>query len=133
MKFTEYQDLNICCDRRLPARTTLVPYDSRENASAGARGASPWAVVLNGTWDFRMLESPSDIPEEIGTLDFPDHIQVPGCWQTQGWGIREYTNVRFPIPYDPPFVPENTPVGCYRRHFTLPDRFRAGLVRRYVH
>ncbi len=131
MKFTEYQDLNIACDRRLPARTTLIPYDSRESAAAGARAASPWTVILNGTWDFRLLESPSEIPEEIGQLVFPDRIQVPGCWQTQGWGVKEYTNVRFPIPYDPPFVPENTPVGCYHRRFTLPAGFsgRKNLLR----
>ncbi|MFV2069720.1 MAG: sugar-binding domain-containing protein, partial [Pirellulales bacterium] len=45
-------------------------------------------LELNGTWQFRLD------PEDVGLargwfaaeVDYPDEIQVPGCWQAQGFG-----------------------------------------------
>ncbi|NLX83179.1 MAG: DUF4981 domain-containing protein, partial [Clostridiales bacterium] len=39
------------------------------------------------------------------------------------YGQRQYTNVNFPFPYDPPHVPDENPVGVYRRQFDLPAAF----------
>ena len=51
-----------------------------------------------------------------------DAINVPGNWQMEGdYDVPQYTNVAYPIPYDPPFVPDDNPVGFYRREFTLPS------------
>ena len=45
---------------------------------------------------------------------------MPGNWQLQGFNdIPIYTNVVYPFPPDPPFVPAANPTGCYRRTFTL--------------
>ena len=48
-------------------------------------------------------------------------IPVPSCWQNQGYGRHQYTNVRYPIPCDPPFVPEENPCGLYVRHIDVAD------------
>ena len=122
---TEFQDLNCTNINRLPARATLIPYPDAASARRGERAASPWYLGLNGRWDFCYYTSWKQVEELSGfagegTLGT---IQVPGVWQLQGYGSPQYTNVRYPIPFDPPYVPDDTPVGVYDRTFTLPAAF----------
>jgi beta-galactosidase len=86
------------------------------------------ALVLDGDWRFRW--SPR-IPE----TDFTDSgyadqdwatLPVPSHWQLRGYGQPAYTNVQYPFPVDPPFVPDENPTGDYRRGFTLPPDWPAG-------
>ncbi len=129
VRFPEYQDLNSLHINRLPGRTTLVPYPDEARALTFSRAASPYFRLLNGTWDFELLDSPREIPEDVGAMDPSEQITVPGCWQMQGYGVPQYTNVRYPIPYDPPFVPDDTPVGVYRTRFDLPESFSGRSTR----
>ena len=48
-------------------------------------------------------------------------IPVPGCWQNYGYDRHQYTNTRYPFPFDPPYVPEENPCGSYRRWFELTE------------
>lgn len=122
----EFQDLNCIHLNRLPNRTTRVPYPDRESARRDERALSPYFCDLNGEWDFTYYASPLDVEELSGSAGegVQGRIMVPGVWQLQGYGSPQYTNVRFPIPFDPPFVPDETPVGVYDRLFTLPGTFR---------
>ena len=106
-------------------RTTIVPYPDMDAARADERALSPYFFSLNGQWDFTYYTSPYDVCELYGEAGEGEKgtIQVPGVWQLQGYGIPQYTNVRFPIPYDPPYVPDDTPVGVYDREFVLPAAF----------
>ena len=81
----------------------------------------PSVIDLDGEWDFHYFDSFLDAVDLDGNVAEPDmcQIQVPSCWQCMGWGRHMYTNVRFPIPCDPPYVPEENPSGLYRRHFEL--------------
>ncbi len=130
---TEFQDLNCTNLYRLPARATLIPYPDAASARRGERGLSPYYMGLNGEWDFTYYESYLDVEELSGEAGegTKGRIQVPGVWQLQGYGAPQYTNVRFPIPFDPPCVPDDTPVGVYDRAFTLPASFagRRTLIR----
>ena len=65
------------------------------------------SLSLDGTWDFRLDEG------DWGT------ITVPGHWQLQGHGAPAYTNVVYPFPVEPPFVPSENPTGDYRLTFDL--------------
>ncbi|MBQ6257557.1 MAG: glycoside hydrolase family 2, partial [Clostridia bacterium] len=123
---TEFQDLNCTNLYRLPARATLIPYPDAESARQDERAMSPYYLGLNGEWDFTYYNFPYDVEELSGEAGegIPGKIQVPGVWQLQGYGAPQYTNVRFPIPFDPPFVPDDTPVGVYDRTFILPEAFR---------
>ena len=38
-------------------------------------------------------------------------------WQNYGYDTYQYTNVRYPIPLDPPYVPQENPCGAYVRTF----------------
>ena len=120
----DWQDHHVLQRNREPAHATLLPCPDEASARAGERGASPWFKLLSGTWDFAYAESPADAPHgferpAFDTADW-DPIPVPSNWQMHGYGRPNYTNVRYPFPVDPPFVPDANPVGCYRRAFALP-------------
>jgi beta-galactosidase len=123
MQYTQYTDLDCLHISRLPMRATMIPYRDAGQALTGQRAASPYYLNLNGTWDFCLLENPRQIPEDVASPLPYKRILVPGCWQMQGYGAPQYTNVNFPIPYDPPHVPDDTRVGVYRRGFSLPAAF----------
>ncbi len=80
-------------------------------------------VSLNGTWQFGYFESPLAADENQLT----DTIVVPSCWQTQGYDNYQYTNVNYPIPFNPPAVPAKNPTGIYRRSFEVPSDGRVYL------
>ncbi|MFD4230522.1 glycoside hydrolase family 2 TIM barrel-domain containing protein [Streptomyces sp. NPDC058545] len=77
-------------------------------------------------WRFRLSQT-IPVAEDFVAEDFDDNgwdnISVPSHWVLQGdgaYGRPIYTNVQFPFPIDPPFVPDENPTGDYRRHFDVP-------------
>lgn len=103
-------------------RSWYIPAPSEEAAKTGE---SPSQVLLNGEWAFRFYPSFEDAVSGEGA-DFlcfdeeeMDTIPVPSCWQNHGYDTHNYTNVRYPIPYDPPFVPDENPCGLYVRHVEI--------------
>ncbi len=125
----EWQDPGVLQFARLPGRASLTPFHSRESALAGERGLSRCYHSLNGMWDFFYAPNPHLIPAGFTDTDYKggtarDTIPVPGCWQYHGYGHHHYTNINYPIPNDPPFVPDDNPIGCYRREFTVPETWK---------
>ena len=101
---------------RLPARATSYSFDDEAKALDGNREASRM-VSLNGTWKFKLVE---DVPQ--APLDFFNEgydvtawvdIKVPSCWQTLGYENPNYSNINYPYPCDPPYVPDDNPCGVY--------------------
>ncbi len=89
---------------RLPSRCSYVP------------GGAAERTMLNGTWKFAFFERDIDVPEEItewGT------IPVPSCWQLEGYENPNYTNINFPFPCEPPYVPDDNPCGVYERELEI--------------
>ncbi len=117
---------------RQPAHASLIPYGDTDAALSGERAASDRFRLLNGPWAFRYAENPSRVPKgftaEGYAADDWDSLPVPSNWQMHGYGVPNYTNVRYPIPVDPPRVPQENPVGCYRRRFSLSGNEAAGHV-----
>jgi beta-galactosidase len=93
-------------------------------------GSDAAALSLDGTWRFHLVPTVEDVTtgfEEPGFADGAwDTVAVPGHWQLQGYGRPAYTNVRFPFPVDPPYVPDENPTGEYRRAFDLPADWPVG-------
>ena len=90
------------------------------------------SLLLNGQWDFHYAPNPQSAPsptqsaskassDDSSASESPawTNIQVPGHWQLQGHGIPHYTNVQYPIPVCPPYVPTENPTGSYRRRFRV--------------
>lgn len=72
---------------------------------------------LNGEWRFKYFEN----GDKAGEIEEWDNITVPSCWQLKGYEKPNYTNINYPFPCDPPYVPDINPVGVYERSFQLTD------------
>ena len=82
-------------------------------------------VSLNGEWDFRYGDSERQLPVQWSS------IKVPGNWEVQGFGVPVYVNHPYefaPVNPRPPHLPEDTPVGVYRRMFTIPQAWEGRQV-----
>ena len=90
-------------------------------------------LSLNGDWRFRLSPSASAAPQEFAAEQLDDGdwttIPVPSSWPMQGHGAPAYTNTRFPFPIDPPAVPDENPVGDFRRTFTWEADDTAAVLR----
>ncbi len=101
----------------------FIPFEHGQDASL-PRSESERLTLLNGEWAFRYYESVNDLPDDFSPeRETPsDGIPVPSVWQLHGYGGKQYTNVRYPIPYDPPYVPADNPCGLYRRMLNVEKR-----------
>lgn len=115
-----------------PGHTSLMVYESEEAARKCERRSSHWFYCLNGNWKFSYLNKVDETPMDFMQPDYADdswdEIEVPSNWQMKGYGIPIYTNVTYPIPANPPYVPEENPTGLYRRTFNLPDDWNGRKV-----
>lgn len=120
----DWQNPDVLHIGRCANHTTLIPYKNEKQAEKMQRALSPFYTSLNGSWDFCYAED-GVCPEDFFSLDYDvsdwDALDVPGNWQMSGYGIPQYTNVNYPIPLDPPYVPDENPVGLYRRWIRLPE------------
>jgi beta-galactosidase len=109
-------------------RAYYIPYADAISADAGKRGRSPFYQTLNGNWKFRYHRSVSEVREafyEEGVdVSGWDDLIVPSCWQMNGYDQIQYCNVNYPIPCDPPFVPDDNPAGLYVREFNIRDEWK---------
>ena len=104
-------------NRRQP-RTPFIPFADEKSALKGDRSLSAYFHLLNGLWDFKYCKSPAEVPEKWETISVPSH------WQMHGYGRPHYSNKNYPFPIDPPYVPDENPVGLYCRTFTLPASWK---------
>ena len=106
-------------------RAYFVPYQDEKTACKGNRNASDRFVSLCGDWDFTFYPSIRDLPNDFTAEGFTSDSQklnVPRSWQTmldRGYDTPNYVNVVYPIPTDPPFVPDDNPCGLYSRTVKL--------------
>ena len=124
-----YERLDKLSENRLPQRAYYIPYESEEKALRGDRHQSAYYMLLNGTWDFKFYERDFDLPEDLTTIEGWDRLPVPSCWQMHGYEKPQYTNLNYPHPVDPPYVPDENPCGIYRTTFTLDGAWAARSTR----
>ncbi len=110
----------------MPPRAYYVPCESVQTALSDCpRTASARLQLLNGDWDFAYYASVGDVTERFyepgARREGFSSIPVPSVWQTQGYDRHQYTNTRYPFPYDPPYVPLDNPCGAYVRSFTVEE------------
>ena len=85
--------------------------------------------LLNGVWKFQYYKSVYDLKEafyrtSFNTKDFDD-ITVPGVWQIAGYDSPQYTNIRYPFPFDPPYLmqPQNLMLQNFWKREKIPLQF----------
>ena len=85
---------------------------------------------LTGEWAFRFSPTLVAEPDGFEKPEFDDadwdRLAVPSHWQLHGYGHPAYLNIPYPIPVDPPFVPDENATGDYRREFELPASWNGG-------
>lgn len=127
-----YEDLDFLHENTMPPRAYYIPASRRMEDLVEHREASDRVQMLNGMWKFRYFESIYDVRDafyESGydTSDF-DEIPVPGVWQVAGYDTHQYTNIRYPFPFDPPYVPQDIPCGAYVHTFSYAKDKKAPKV-----
>ena len=116
-----YEDLNVMHDKTMPARAYYIPASVRMNDLVEYRERSDRFQLLNGEWKFRYYSSIYDVTESFYEKGYDvsgfDQVTVPGVWQMDGYDTHQYTNIRYPFPFDPPYVPQDIPCGAYVHNF----------------
>ena len=100
----------------LPDHAYFMPFAKGQDPFED-REKSECFELLNGEWSFRYLPSLLDLEDDFIHGAFSDTIPVPANWQLHGFDRAQYTNVVYPIPFDPPYVPDENPVGIYQRTY----------------
>ncbi len=123
-----YEDariLHVGCEA---PRAYYIPCSSPE-AMTAERVASDRFQLLSGEWQFAYYKDVRDLPMFWGDADRSAFVPmpVPSVWQCHGYDQNQYTNINYPIPYDPPYVPLENPCGAYYRTFTARRDMRCYL------
>ncbi|MBX7310463.1 NPCBM/NEW2 domain-containing protein [Clostridium chauvoei] len=120
--FVSYKNANIALE-----------YEQKPVGERGIRVNSDYHMLLNGQWDFNMVDKPDLRPIDIEENGFDtmgwDTIKVPSNWQTQGFDYPIYTNVTMPWTgrENPPqggAPVKYNPVGTYQRKFEVPEGWK---------
>ena len=108
-----YEDLTFLSENRLPARSYYIPEGAKTD--------------LCGEWRF-VYFADSDEMQETMAVEKWDSVQVPSCWQATGYEEPNYTNVNYPFPCDPPYLPDLNPASIYEREFDWDGKACAYLM-----
>ena len=119
---------------RLPPHSDHVPY---ANAAEMAAGCTSLRQSLNGKWRFNFAHGINAIPQGFANPSFDssawDFITVPGHFETQGYGIPQYTNKIYPWEgYEdcpPGTIPQRlNVVGTYLTTFDKPQGWNNAFI-----
>ena len=119
-----YEDLSILHQNTEPDRAYYIPSSARNDMVVWNRESSDRLQMLSGCkWRFAYYPSIHDLKDAFYLPDYEagrwwNKITVPFCWQMKGYDSPQYTNIRYPFPFDPPYVPQDNPCGAYLHSFT---------------
>ena len=121
-----FENLEILHENTMPLRSYFIPASHRMEDLVHHREHSDRFQLLNGQWQFRYYPSIHDLTDSFFATDYDasafDTIPVPGVWQMNGYDANQYTNIKYPFPFDPPYVPHQNPCGTYIHTFEyVPD------------
>lgn len=127
-----YENLHILHENTMPDRNYYIPAEKAYSTPLDARDHSDRVQFLNGTWKFRYYDSIYKLQDEFYSEGYDvsgfDDIPVPSVWQMHGYDYHQYTNVRYPFAFDPPYVPKDNPCGAYVTDFIYDQNEAAPLA-----
>lgn len=117
----DFQDFKTLHRNLLSPRSYFFAYQQQEEALTYERKLARGFQLLNGNWKFHYADCPEAAPECFFQEEYDDagwaDLVVPSHWELNGYGKPHYTNVQYPFPVDPPYIPSDNPTGSYRRSF----------------
>ncbi|MDN4524162.1 glycoside hydrolase family 2 TIM barrel-domain containing protein [Fictibacillus fluitans] len=129
---SDWENLSVLQRNRQPERACFVSYEDKASALSYEKGRSGRYQLLNGTWKFHYADQPALAPEGFQKDNFDvsawNEIPVPSNWQMNGYGRPHYTNVQYPFPVDPPYIPDENPTGSYRRDFYVTEGWKDDTI-----
>ncbi len=132
----EWQDLSVFKVNTEKPRATFVPYNSVEQVFDDNHFSSDRYKLLNGDWSFKWSRTPALTPKNFFESNYNvskwSTIPVPSNWQMHGYDYPIYTNIRYPFPLNPPYVPDDfNPTGAYVTEFDVPEHWQGNNV--FIH
>ena len=129
---TNFNDFKVFEINKLPGRFYNIPFTAKSGVQKSSfRNEiknSDMVTILSGNWDFKYYPSNKKLPDTINTSSLKfDSIPVPGTWQRNGFDQPAYINCNYAFDNTPPYVPEEQPVGVYRKYFDIKD-----LSKKYI-
>jgi len=113
-----YQDPKAFRVNLEPNRAYYVPFGNSADAMSKLREESDRLMSLNGKWNFAFYNNHYEA--ELSPCECKmREVDVPAVWQSYGVDFQQYTNVRYPFPYDPPYVPDENPCGVYVKNIDV--------------
>ena len=116
-----YENLEVLHKNTMPDRAYYIPASTFLVNMEDSREVSDRLQMLSGEWKFCYFDSIYDVKEEFYKEGYSterfDTVTVPGVWENYGYGRHQYTNIHYPFPMDPPYVPHKNPCGGYIRTF----------------
>lgn len=110
-----YEDRNSLHIGTMENRCYYLPMSSEGNRR--------YRLLSQTEWSFAFYPNIESVPSDFFEESFPQtdfiKMEVPSCWQMKGYDQKQYTNIRYPFPYDPPYVPNQNPCGAYIKEFEL--------------
>ncbi len=123
MQIPDFSDLihpNTLHTNKMASCAWFIPYDNCADALKSGM-QTPFYQSLNGDWKFVYCNDIKSAGQILNTeMKEWQKIRVPSSWQMYGYDKPVYTNINYPFPLDPPYVPMDNPVGIYQRTFSLP-------------
>ena len=112
--FENSKILHVGCEEN---RAYYIPFSESKNAIDLPREKSDRFISLNGEWKFKLYTNIYERENLFEDWAEFDTIPVPSCWQNHGYDTHQYTNIKYPFPFEPPYVPHDNPCGVYVRIF----------------
>lgn len=126
LKTGNYKSFDKFRENILAPRSYFIPFKSFEalakTNSRTERYCSDEVECLSGEWDFKYYKKCTELEAELDTDNIRfDKISVPSMWQFTGYEKPYYVNTRYQFKPNPPYFPEDCPVGIYRRFVDIDD------------
>lgn len=121
-----HSDFSVYEKNKLSPRAYAIPYNCLEKLKSVSvkeeRYSSDTVTPLSGEWDFKFYKSVSLLPDKLDTVRVKfNKLTVPGDWQRHGFEEPVYLNCPYQFKTMEPNVPDDMPVGVYRRFFDISD------------
>ncbi len=130
---TNFNDFSVYEINKLEGRGYAIPYSAKETLKKTPfkkeRTSSDIVKVLSGKWQFKYYKTNKDLPDIIDTDNISfDTVKVPSTWQRTGYDAPAYINCPYAFDNPPPYVPDEQPVGVYKKTFKVDSTDKVYII-----